>query len=213
MVAQKRGLIRTAAPDRAVISLTEFKDFARITGDDDDEIISSFINAAIDEVESILGACLVTQEWRMTLDNFPCTHKNMWWDGVKQMAISELNGGYAPIDLGKWPVVSVDEIVLTDINGDETTVNSGVYLVDTVSKPGRVALKSGQVWPVTALQEMNGISIEFTAGFGAPEFVPNDLKTAVKMIAAHMYDNRGCVDCASACGAMSIIERYKVARI
>ena len=73
----------------------------------------------------------------------------------------------------------------------EHTLDVGEYQVDTVSYKGRVGLAYGKTWPATTLRPMNGIMVEFTAGYGdATTDVPVRIRQAIKVLAAHMYENR-----------------------
>jgi uncharacterized phiE125 gp8 family phage protein len=85
--------------------------------------------------------------------------------------------------------------------------------VDTYQKPGRLALKRGQVWPI-ALRTINAIQIDYTAGHAQ---VPAPLKRAVKAMVAHMYGHRGdgcsASDAFNDSGAAEIVGRYRVVRI
>ena len=62
-----------------------------------------------------------------------------------------------------------------------------------------------------------GVEIEFDAGFGATwQNVPDDLKQAVFLLAAHYYEYRQETGLGEGCmpfGVTSLIERYKAMRL
>lgn len=75
-----------------------------------------------------------------------------------------------------------------DLSG---TNQYGLFLYDTVSEPGRVFPgPPGQFWP-PVLYIPNAVEIHFTAGYSADASgVPHSIKTAVKLLVNHWYENR-----------------------
>ncbi|MCJ8334558.1 MAG: hypothetical protein MJH10_09995 [Epibacterium sp.] len=87
--------------------------------------------------------------------------------------------------------------------------------VDTYQRPGRLALKSGQTWPV-ATRPTNGVEISYVAGYGDnASDVPKGLRRAVKQLAARLYQSRGdgCDADDLMSGVKQILARYSVARL
>jgi hypothetical protein len=60
-----------APPGEEPVTLAEAKAFCRIDGDGDDALVSALIAAARLQVESLSGRALVTQTWRLTLEDVP----------------------------------------------------------------------------------------------------------------------------------------------
>jgi uncharacterized phiE125 gp8 family phage protein len=58
-----------AGPGEEPVSLAEAKAFCRIDGTDEDALVSALITAARLHVESITGRALLTQTWRLILQN------------------------------------------------------------------------------------------------------------------------------------------------
>jgi uncharacterized phiE125 gp8 family phage protein len=158
---------------------------------------------------------MLPQEWRLTLDHWP-TGRGDWWDGVRETAISELfaNGARPWVTLPRYPLVSIVELRVFGFDGTPQVITVGdVFDVDTQQRPGRMALKSGQTWPI-ALRDTNAIEIRYTAGFASPSLVPAPLRRAIRQMAGYMYEHRGdgCEpgDAYSASGAAAIAGRYEV---
>jgi uncharacterized phiE125 gp8 family phage protein len=58
-----------------------------------------------------------------------------------------------------------------------------------------VVLKSGCSWPTDVLQEVNGIVIQFTCGYGDDAAdVPETIKAAMKIWIGCRYENRESED-------------------
>jgi hypothetical protein len=87
------------------------------------------------------------------------------------------------------PLLSVENIQYVDTNGDLQTLQpgtpadqSGDFVVDLRSEPGRIFPNSGQNWP-SVLYVPNAVTINFTAGYGtSPASVPATIKIAMRML-------------------------------
>jgi uncharacterized phiE125 gp8 family phage protein len=63
--------------------------------------------------------------------------------------------------------------------------------VDTKSEPGRVSLAYSKSWPTTTLRPINGVCVEFEAGYGdAATDVPYRVKQAMLLLIGHLYEHR-----------------------
>jgi hypothetical protein len=169
-------------------------------------------------VEEYTGLALINQSWRLTLDNWPAG-REAWWDGVRQMAAQELYTiAQSSLSLPRYPLVSITSCTVYDEASNAAAVNvASVFDVDAYSKPGRLTLKRGAVWPV-ALRASNAIEIVYLAGHGtSAASVPGPLKRAVKNLAAYLYANRGDAcsvdDMMAKSGAAMLLNAYRVARI
>lgn len=153
------------------VSLAEAKTHLRVDIDDDDAYISGLIAAAREYLEGATRRAFLTQTWRLSLDAWP-------WPP-------------AQIELPLPPLQAVNSIKYRDSDGTQTTVDSGDYIVDTDSEPGRIVLDYGESWPSETLYPANPIQIEFEAGYGdAATDVPQYLRQAVLLLVGHWYENR-----------------------
>lgn len=215
---QYRGNVLVTAPASEPVTLAELKLALRIDGTDDDTFLNSAITEARQEIEDVTGLALITQEWALSLDSWP--HEDTpWWDGVRQMAVSELSAqsGQAWVSVSRYPLQSVEVVTVYDNAGAGVAVSiADVFDIDTYQRPGRMALKSGQTWPI-ALRNTDAIRIEYTAGYGAAADVPAPLRRAIRQMAAYLYEHRGdgcsAGDAMSESGAGSAVMRYKVKAI
>lgn len=133
----------------------------------DDDFIAGLIAAATEYVESVCKRKLLSQTWAAHLDCFP-----LW-------AISFPFG----------PVRQVNSITYYDVDDELQTLDSSLYQVDTKTFLGRVAPVSGGAWPVT-YDRLNAVSIEFVVGAASISGVPERAKQAIRVLAAHWYENR-----------------------
>ena len=209
---QYRGHSLVTGPSVEPVTVTDLKNQLELDVADTtkDTQIELYITAAREMVEQYTGLALITQVWKLTLDHWP-NDRQEWWSGTRQGSIDELmqSGRASQIMLPRYPLQSVDTI-----NSDDVAVTiANVFIVDTQQKPGRLIVKRGATWPV-ALDNANGIDIQYTAGYGADSSdVPAAIRLAIIQMASYMFEHRGDCDTASAMkmsGAQSLVNSYKV---
>ncbi len=161
-------LARITPPVGEPVTLAEMKTHMRVTHDSEDALIGNLIKAAREEVEQAAGLALIAQGWRLYLDCWPES-------GV--------------VLLQRAPVSSLDAVTVFDGTGAPTSLPLFGHALDRASRPARLALPADVTMPG---RELNGIEIDFTAGFGATGVdVPDGLKRAIMLLAAHWYEHRG----------------------
>lgn len=206
---QRYRLDLVTAPSIEPVTLTEAKDFLRVTGSDDDTLITNLIIAARTNAESFTRRAFITQTWKLFMDNWPTTTKNTsWWDGVKQLPILVL-AGKQDVLIPKAPLSSVTHVKTYDDADSATTFASSNYYVSTYSgdfaQNGRVVLRDNASWP-TFERNADGIEIQFVAGYGATAAdVPYQIKQSILQEVSTMYETRGA--CADECMCCSIAKR------
>lgn len=156
-------------PAKEPVSLNEAKTHLRVTGNDEDAHIANLIKAARIHCErEICSRAFITQTLEATYDRWPAV-------GIFR--------------LPHPPLQAVTSIKYTDEDGDETTWDAANYLVDTVYE--RVVKKSGVSWPTATLQEVAGIKVRYTAGYGdSAGDVPQPIRQAILLLVADWYENR-----------------------
>lgn len=180
------------APAEDPVTVTEAKDYLRVDGAAEDTRILAMIKAATDRLEQFCDQKFILQTWLQYLDYFPRANKDAWWDGVKEMPVSELYTESKEIKLAIGPLIEVNEFNTYADDGVKITFDPSEYVIDTAGFQGRIALKMGGVWPTTILRKLNGIEIDFDCGM-APDAatLPIVVKQAVLEYVAQMYEARG----------------------
>jgi uncharacterized phiE125 gp8 family phage protein len=167
------------SPATELVSLDEAKAYARVDTADDDELIRGLVRAAREHIGRRLNRSFTLTTWELVLDAFPAREL--------QLPVAPLN-----------EVVSVGYV---DGDGVEQVLPSVGYYVDDVSEPGWI-IPTADGWPAT-LCTANAVRVLFVAGYepgvsggsggsegeGAAN-VPDDVKTAAKILVAHWYDYR-----------------------
>ena len=160
-------MVMTAAPALEPVTLAEAKAQLRIEGSAEDAFISSLIVTSRVQIEAALGLALISQTWRLTLDDWP--------DGV--------------IELSMRPVQSVHSIEVANGSGGATALAPAGYHVDGRALPPRIILAIDA--PPAPEQSAEGIAITFTAGFGPlAADVPAPIRQALLLLVAHWFENR-----------------------
>lgn len=159
-------LILTGAPIGEPVTLLAFKDHLRIDTGDEDDLLVSLLAAAREHLEALTGLALLPQTWRLALDEWP-------------------DGGV--IHLLKSPVQAVDAVTVYDADGMPASIDPGGMLLDGHARPARLWLKDRP----RPGQCLNGIEIDFSAGFPSAAEVPEELKRAILLHAAFLHEFRG----------------------
>lgn len=216
---QDRGNVRVTQPAVEPVSISELKAHLAITDSGDDDILFDLIGEAREQIEQSSGLALISQQWRLTIDQWPAG-KQEWWDGVREGHISMLYGpnSAAWLKLPVYPLISVNSVTVFDEESNSSAVTvADVFDIDTQQTPGRMGLKFGATWPI-ALRPTNAIQVVYTAGYGSnPSDVPRTLRRAVRALAGYLYAHRGdgCdpVEAMQKSGAGAAVGEYKVKRI
>ncbi|MDQ7096932.1 head-tail connector protein [Desulfosporosinus sp. PR] len=162
-------------PAMEPLSLEEAKHHLRISGDDDDAIVSSLINQAREYCESYQKQKYITQTLELVLDSFPTTNYIEFTDFS--------------------PVQNVVSVKYYGTDGTEYIFDAENYIVDTDSLVNRIALGYNKQWPSIALQPINAVRIRVVAGYGDASEVPESVKWAMVLQMRLVYDDYKPEDC------------------
>jgi len=193
-----------------LVTVAEMKAHGRIDIiGEGDAFMEALVDMATARARDITRRAFLTEGWRLTLDAWPGSVVDEWWNGVREGIPSQFGADSFLIRKAPFQVVSSIKTVAED--GTETTWSSANYYAHVENGFGRVTKKAGQIWPLinTPVRQMGGIRIDFTAGYGAdPTDTPSPIRQAVKMTAQHFYENRESQEIPNA--AMMILSRYTV---
>jgi uncharacterized phiE125 gp8 family phage protein len=171
------GLTLITAPAFAPVSMAEAKAHLRQVDDDEDDLIALYLGIATRNVEDWTGRALVDQTWQLALDTFP---------------------DEGEILIPKPPLIEVVSVVYDDADGNEQTISTDDYDVDTASEPGWVVPVTDVDWP-TPLEAINAIRIRFRAGYvdtNSPPTttIPPPLKGAVLLELGSLFEHRSLIE-------------------
>lgn len=190
----------TSAPLIEPLTLTEAKLHLRVSGTDEDTLITNLISAARVQAENICRRAFITQSWTLYLDAFPLysyfgvvpgyvpvDQLPSGWMSMRNYAV-RFRGGR--IDLPFPTLQAVSSIKYLDLNGTLQTLDPSLYTVDDASEPGSVTPAPNTYWPDTQ-NIVNAVQIAYTAGYGsAATDVPASIKAWMLMRIGALYANR-----------------------
>jgi len=169
MVTPTTALRRVTAPAVMPVTVGDVKEQCRVDGDDEETYIADLIAAAVAVVDArgILGRCMINQTWAEYFPNAP-----------------------GEVRLSMTPFVSLTSVKYYDSAGALQTATNSDY--ELIAHGDYVILrpKEGFEWPEADVRQ-DAYQITYVAGFGAAASdVPASIRHAVKLIAAHWYQNR-----------------------
>jgi uncharacterized phiE125 gp8 family phage protein len=155
-------------PAALAVSLEAARASAKLDGTDSDAELQQAIRTYSDEAEHETGRALITQTWRVTLDEFP-----------------------RAIRLPNAPLASVVHVKFYDATGQQQTLAPQDYQVDIVSEPGYIVPAPGKSWPATAAR-INAVEVQYIAGYGADHTsVPDAIKGYILAKVTAQFDQTG----------------------
>lgn len=162
-------------PNCLPVSLAIIKNHLKLDADDtsEDDLLNLYIGAATEYLQNNLRLQFCSATYQVSLDN--------WGSGTYQIS------SYVPLQ-------AVESITYVDANGDEQTLDpENDYVVNT--KSHRPLIRVNNMPPLGTF--FAGVSINYIAGYSSSTneaaqqaAIPTDLRNAVLLRAAALYENR-----------------------
>ena len=163
-------LTRTTDPAETPVSVGEVKAALSIHTSDDDALITTYLNAAIEHLDgplNLLGKSMVSQVWT-------------------QAQRAPVSGR---LDLRLVPVISVDQITYYDSDNVQQTDTVSNYDLIKGDDFAYLDPKPGFAWPTTYDRD-DALTVTVTTGYADASAVPNPLKVAIFMLIGSWYARR-----------------------
>lgn len=152
-------------PVKEPVTTAMLRDFLRLSPDQEEDLLERLIRTAREVIEQHCNLVMLPQRWQLQLANWPQSGR---------------------IALYKAPVISIDKVQGFDADGSAVLFNADDWRLDTDSRPQRLYLRRPQYINIA-----RGLEIELTAGLSdEPSNLPDVLRHACLVLAAHLYDNR-----------------------
>jgi uncharacterized phiE125 gp8 family phage protein len=177
------GLQLVTAATFEAVSLSEAKAHLYVDVLDHDADISTKLSEAQTLAERECGRQFCLTTLKLFLDEFPASRGSWESDCV-------FRSDSPAILLPLSPLRSVTSVKYYNEAGVLTTVSPTEYWVAVGSDPGRIVPKQGW-WPATEGGRPEAVEVEFTAGWPTSADVPADIRGAIKVILADLWENRG----------------------
>jgi uncharacterized phiE125 gp8 family phage protein len=124
-----------------IVTLTEAKAHLKVTGSDEDTLIRSYLNAAVQRCENYRQSVIMSSEWEVYLRS---------WS--------------ANVNLQKYPVTAINSVKYFDTDNTEQTVTASNYRLLDFKVPARLEFDNTYSFPDTYDREYP-IVINYQAGF------------------------------------------------
>jgi uncharacterized phiE125 gp8 family phage protein len=155
------SLTLIAPPAEEPVTVAALRQHMRLDDAVDDGVVAALGVAARAAIEARFGLAILAQGWRLALDAPPVR----------------------PITLPLSPILSVDAVGAVR-GGVVEALPPEAYEVET-GRIGRVRIKG----PAATDRALGGLVIAFTAGFADAAAAPEDLKLAIKVLAADIFEH------------------------
>ncbi len=161
-------LLLVEGPAAEPVSLAEMKAWLKVDASAEDDLIAALVTSARLIVESLTRRLLITQTWRLALDQ---------WATGSVLAI--------PVA----PVASVAAVRVYDAAGAAQILAPSLYILAGPPDRSRIVFVSTPPVPARAV---GGIQIDIVVGYGdRPDAVPAPLRQAIRALAARWFEDRG----------------------
>lgn len=147
------------------VTLEQAKQHLRVIGSAEDSIITLYLTAAQRYVEEWCQICLIGG---VIVQDF----KTGWPSEYLSLSVGNVSG-----------ITSLSYNTIED--RDFTTVSSDVYIADQKYNRARIMLYSE--WPDASPLF---IRVSYTSGFSSVDAIPANIKIAILLVLADMYENR-----------------------
>ena len=167
-------LTSLTSPTTLPISLVSIKDHLRIERDESfyDSDLTELIYAARDYIQEETHLTIINTQFSATWDCWPAEK----------------------VHIPAWPIVSVDSITYTDVDGNAQTLSTSLYRTSLVQVPAYVIPAISDDWPDLLLDAIDAVNVNFTAGYGtAATDVPYMVRHLFKLLVGHWFKNREAV--------------------
>ena len=183
----------TSPPGALAVSLADIKSHLKVTDSSEDDLITIYLDAAIDYAERLTKRDFITRTYTTFRDFFPGVSEGYYQFGNLPTLGSVGFGGNIGFEIRKSPLQSIESIKYFVSDVLTTVLNTDYY--NTLEEDySEVLIKDGKCWPTNADVRLQTIEISFKAGFGdADGDMPNWVTTGIMQHVAQLYANRG--DC------------------
>lgn len=169
--------------EKNIISLNALKTYIRVDFDEEDNLLSSFIKSAQEEVENIIGKNLLPQKWKQ--DVIICYDN---YDEDFRFELPAISDSVIRVSLTKKPVIATH-----CINVDGTIIDSDYYAVMTNADIPVLCIRSKAL---IGLAKSKNVSVGITYSTGTysdMNSIPEKIKLGILMIAANKYFQRNII--------------------
>lgn len=174
------SIVVMTPPAGECVTVEELGLHVRVQNEEEEDLLASLITASRQAWEKatnghVVLATTFKEYFSRWADFYPCARYPNW----------NLHF-WKPIRLSRAPVSAIASFKYFDGNDVEQTLSQ--YVTDVTGIPAM--LRMSESFPVLSPNKLRPISVTYTAGYADAAAVPEDVKLAIKLLAAHFYWNR-----------------------
>lgn len=158
--------ISSIADEVEPVDLEEMKEHLRVDYSDEDDLIEQYISAARRKLEQRCARAFVEQTWELQVPAFEDA-----------------------IELPKPPTMEIVQVSFIDTSGAEQVVSEADYAMVAGGEYRYSSLIWSSSKPTGLARRPDAARVRFKAGWAVEDF-PADLKMAIMLVAASMYELR-----------------------
>jgi len=184
----------TVGPAKSAVSLTALKTHLKVSGTNQDTLISIYMNSAIDYAEKFTRRDFITRTYETFRDFFPGVSEGYYQFGDNpSFGNFSFNGGNLGFEIRRSPLQTIEKIQYL-VSNVLTLVDSSIFYNTIEEDYSEVLTFDSNEWPTNADRRLQSVVITFKAGFGdADSDMPPWIAEGVFQHVAEMFANRG--DC------------------
>lgn len=188
----------SSEPATEPITTAEAKTHLRVDFSDEDDYIDTLIASARKYCEAYCNRVFITQTWIQLEDEF---------NDVIELKVN--------------PVISLTSLKYYDTNESQQTLTDNTANFQKRFNRDVAKIYEGTTndFPNISTKWVEPIEITYVCGYGAASDVPEDIKHAIKLMVAHLYENREAVNVPIAgmpndiklpLAVRNILDRYRI---
>lgn len=163
----------TAGPATRPVGIADMRRQLRLDDiTEEDSYIETLIDAVVADIEKKYSIAMIEQTIVARFPAFPTSNT-------------------LPLRLPVGPVSEISSVKYIDEDGQEQTWDSNEYILGLIDTSPYVMPKNGEEYPTGLSIQPDAVRVEYVAGFGsAAANVPQNIKIAIMLAAADLYENR-----------------------
>ena len=160
-------IVLQTGPAAVAVTAEDVREHSRIDSHEEDPVLTTLTTAAQSAAEEYCWSKFITQ----TFDQY--------FDSFADMLVLQFP-----------PAGTVAYVHYIDTDGVEQTLSTDVWEQGEVDGVGVVRRKFNQSWPTDVRAHPDSVIVRFTCGYGDASNVPQPIKQAIEIHAAHYYEFR-----------------------
>lgn len=166
--------LTVVTPSDPPVTLASAAEYARLTDYEDDLLLAEMLKSATGLVKEYLGASLLRETLRLTLDSFR--------DPRAQHDPFMLTPSDRSIRLPRPPITSVESVKYRSWAGEVLELPESAYRLTE----GLLTAPDGQAWPATSGPA--AVQITYQAGHETADTIPEAIRQGILRVTLNLYD-------------------------